>query len=642
MKHLIIGTAGHVDHGKTELVKALTGRDTDRLSEEKSRGISIVLGFAPLDVGEDVKAGIIDVPGHERFVKNMVSGAVGVDIFMLVIAADEGVMPQTLEHFEVLRLLGVRSGVVVISKIDLVEPDLVEVVESEVTDLLEGTPLEGAPFVRASAVTGEGVEALRGVLAEKCEEAAERKDVGFFRLPVDRVFTKAGIGTIVTGTAWSGSVNVGEEVAIEPRGGVSRIREIQSFDSSLESSESSMRLALALHGVKKKDIDIGDQLVSPGKLEKTNMLDVQMEMSSLPGSRIVNRQRLRFHHAAGEIMCRAVLIGPERLERGDRGFAQLRMEKPTVAMGGDRFVIRHYSPMRVIAGGVVLDPLPSKARSNDKGRLGELEALSGGSAPDRIGMIVRRAGCHGFRPEGVVKYGFSERYSRMALDGLEGDGKVIRVGELFFSADIAAEKEEEMRKLLESFIEENSLIWGMEREELRARLGLEESPLFDFLLEKGKRGGTIFFQKGLVRSGSSERRLSADEARVLESIGRMLSKAGYEFLTLEEIAEPAGGAANASRYIHILQERGDAVRIGRDSYIHSDSLGAVLEFVAGVLEDGGELTIGKFKEEFGFSRKYAVPILEYLDNEGYTRRKGNSRVAGQRLLNGRTNDTKRA
>ncbi|HSG27518.1 MAG TPA: selenocysteine-specific translation elongation factor, partial [Candidatus Krumholzibacterium sp.] len=273
MKHLIIGTAGHVDHGKTEIVRALTGRNTDRLDEERQRGISIVLGFAPLDLGGGLTAGLVDVPGHERFVKNMVSGATGVDLALIVVAADEGVMPQTIEHFEVLRLLGIDSAVIAVTKTDLVDAETAGIVESEVSDLLKGTPLEKAPIVRTSSVTGEGIEALRTLLRQKAGETAVTREKGFFRLPIDRVFTSSGIGTVVTGTAWSGSVRKGDELVVEPGGRKVRIRDVQSFDTVLDTGEAGMRTALALHGVKPGDLVPGMQVISPGIASESSMMD---------------------------------------------------------------------------------------------------------------------------------------------------------------------------------------------------------------------------------------------------------------------------------------------------------------------------------------------------------------------------------
>ena len=369
MSNLIIGTAGHVDHGKTEIVRALTGKDTDRLAEEKQRGISIVLGFAPLDLGDGLTAGLVDVPGHERFVKNMVSGAVGVDLALMVIAADEGVMPQTREHFEVLRLLGVTKGVIAVSKIDLVDDEMADLVESEVRDLVKGTGLEKSPVVRTSALTGEGIDELRLALRGQAETVQEKGRIDIFRMPVDRAFTRSGIGTIVTGSIWSGEVRKGDVLLLEPGGGKVRVREVQSFDMELESAGSGQRAAIALHGVRVDEIGIGDQLVTPDELARTSMIDATVEMSGLEGSRLKNRQRIRLHHAAGEILARAVLLDSEEMDAGSSGLIQFRLEKKTVARLGDRFVLRSYSPMRVIGGGKVLDP---PTRQSGSGRSGSV------------------------------------------------------------------------------------------------------------------------------------------------------------------------------------------------------------------------------------------------------------------------------
>lgn len=312
MQNIIIGTAGHVDHGKTEIVRALTGLSTDRLDEEKERGISIVLGFAPLALGEGISAGIVDVPGHEKFVKNMVSGAVGVDLALIVVAADEGVMPQTIEHFEVLRLLGVETAVIAITKIDIADPEIADIVESDVRELLKGTFFEDSPFIRTSAVTGEGIEELKKLLFEQAGNVRTKPDYEYFRMPVDRVFTRTGIGTIVTGTTWRGEVSRGDELIIEPGAAKVRVRDVQNFDKVLGKAQAGTRTALALHGVKTDAVFTGSQIFSPGVAERSSMVDSLLEISGIKGSHIKNRQRVRFHHAAGEILARVILLDKRR------------------------------------------------------------------------------------------------------------------------------------------------------------------------------------------------------------------------------------------------------------------------------------------------------------------------------------------
>jgi selenocysteine-specific elongation factor len=632
--NLIIGTAGHVDHGKTELVKALTGRDTDRLLEEKERGISIVLGFAPLDLGEGVIAGVVDVPGHERFVKNMVSGAVGVDIALLVVAADEGVMPQTEEHLEVLRLLGVRHGVVAITKVDLVDDELAAVAESMTQDLLAGGPLEGAPYVRTSVVTGAGVEEVRRCLRKQAESLGGRDPGDFFRMPVDRIFTRSGIGTVVTGTTWSGSVGKGDELVLEPAGKKVRIREVQSFEHTLDRASAGMRTALALHGVRADEVAIGYQSVSPGVLEVSSMLDAVVEVSDLKGSRLKNRQRVRFHHAAGETLARIMLLDRDTLDPGQRGLVQLRLEQPTVARRGDRFVLRSYSPMRVIAGGRILDPVATKKRRFRDEVLETLEILSGGSERDVVLTLAAAGGSLGIPRSELRRFGMGITEIDAVCNELEGEGRLSAVGETLIAGTVIREAEERIAGLIDGYVSRDRLRWGIDREELRSKAGLKAGPLFDFLLAKGEREGKLFFKGSLVRAGSGERELSGEDARILEDLENRIREAGFEFTTETDLAGVIPDAKRLVSYLRILEERRSIVRIQADGFLHTEQHEAMLSRLRGMLHDGGTVSVGDFKDAFGFSRKFAVPLLEYLDSAGFTRRDGDARVTGPKLEEG--------
>ncbi len=630
MKNIIIGTAGHVDHGKTEIVRALTGRETDRLREEKSRGISIVLGFAPIDLGEGIRAGIIDVPGHEKFIKNMVSGAVGVDLVIFVIAADEGVMLQTKEHFEVLRMLGVENGIVVITKVDLADPELIGIVESEASDLIKNTPLENSPIIRASIVSGEGLDELKQALIDKTRGIKKKRRGAFFRMPVDRSFSKAGIGTIVTGSAWSGRAALGDELVVEPPGKKVRVREVQSFDNSLEESSSGMRVALALHGVKSNEISIGNQILTPGKLKVSSMVNASVEVGMIRASKIKNRQRLRFHHAAGEIMCRAVLLDREELGKGAEGFVQLRLEKPTAAMRGDRFVLRTYSPMRVVGGGMILDPLPAKTKGFSGDLIEELKILRAGSNKEIVEMLINREGKSGILPESIEKFGIGPREIEAITEELEGKGNIYRIGPLLISSRDVMEKENELKTVLESFMKVNNLIWGMDKEGLRARLRLDGNQLFDFILEKGRNEGWLFSREGLLRYGSAERALASDEENSLLKLEELILAGGFEFPSENELAGEYKREL-LTGYLHILRERKSVVRIKEAGYIHSEYISKITGILRDYFADENELDIGKFKKMLGVSRKFAVPILEHLDGIGYTKRVGNRRIAGPEL-----------
>ena len=633
MRNLIIGTSGHVDHGKTEIVKALTGRDTDRLREEKERGISIVLGFAPLDLGDGVIAGIVDVPGHERFVKTMVSGAVGVDLALLVIAADEGVMPQTEEHFEVLRLLGVKDVVIAITKVDLVDTELVGLVEEEIRGLVTGSPFEGSPVIRTSAVTGEGLAALKATLKARALALGEREASDFFRMPVDRVWTKSGIGTIVTGTAWSGEVRKGAELVIEPGAKGVRVRGVQSFDRSLEAATAGMRTALALHGVRVSEVEIGMQVLTPGVLTPSNMINAFVEASVLAGQGIKNRQRLRLHHAASEILGRVMILAGEKIAAGSGGYVQLRLEKPAVARRGDRFILRSYSPQHVIGGGRILEANAAKLTAHSAPlAMDRLRALEAGTAKDVILACAASGGTRGFPLGELARYGLTRSEIAEAVLALEKAGRLVAIEERLFEAGSVRDTERALVAMIETMSSENKLLWGVDREELRERSALREGALFDFLMEKGMKEAKLFFKGGRVRAGSSgERDLSPEDEKALHALEARVREAGFEFATKADLFAIARNEKRLTSYLHILADRGSVVRVSPDGFMHAERHRELLEKVKERLAGGGTVSVGGFKEMFGFSRKFAVPILEHLDREGYTRREGDARKAGPKL-----------
>ena len=633
MRNLIIGTSGHVDHGKTEIVKALTGRNTDRLHEEQERGISIVLGFAPLDLGHGVMAGIVDVPGHERFVKTMVSGAVGVDLALLVVAADEGVMPQTEEHFEVLRLLGVKGAVIAITKIDLADEGLIGLVEEEIRDLVKGSAFESAPVIRTSAVTGAGLVELRETLRVRALALGERESADFFRMPIDRVWTKSGIGTIVTGTAWSGEVRKGAELVLEPGGRNVRVREVQSFEETLEAASAGMRTALALHGVRVSEVEAGMQALTPGVLSPASMLNAFVEVGKLSSGPLKNRQRVRFHHAASEIIGRVVTLDGGEIIRGSNGYIQLRLENPAVARRGDRFILRSYSPQRVIGGGRILDPEAPKLKLHSAALVRErLKALDAGTAEETIVACAAAGGNAGFGIAALERYGLARGEIAGAVEALVKAGRLVSIEGRIFEKRIVLDTGRSLVAMIEAMSAENRLSWGVDREELKERSSLRESPLFDYLMEEGKRGGTLFFKGGRVRSGSGERKLSEADEKALGALEARVREAGQAFATKADLLAIVRDEKRLVSYLHILADRGSIVRIGADGAMHAERYRELLEKVRSRLLDGGAISVGDFKEMFGFSRKFAVPILEHLDREGFTRREGDARKAGPKFI----------
>lgn len=394
MKHVIVGTAGHIDHGKTSLVRALTGIDADRLKEEKQRGITIDIGFANLELG-DVRLGFVDVPGHERFVKNMLAGAHGIDVVILVIAADESVMPQTREHFDICRLLGVRKGVVALTKADMVDADLLELARAEIEEYVAGSFLEGAPMVAVSSTTGQGIDELKAILADIAAEIPERRLDRPFRLPVDRAFTIRGFGTVLTGTLIAGEVEVGDALEVLPGGLKVKVRGLQVHGHTTDRAAAGQRTAVNLQGVEVEDVARGQVLAPVGRFRETSMLDVRLDLLEGAPRSLEHRTRVRFHHGTSEAIARVVLLGRDALSPGESAIAQVRLETPILALPGDRFIVRSYSPQATIGGGVVLDALAPKHRRSDTSSLEWLERLEAGDARERVHLRLERAGGRG-------------------------------------------------------------------------------------------------------------------------------------------------------------------------------------------------------------------------------------------------------
>jgi selenocysteine-specific elongation factor len=428
MKHIVMGTAGHVDHGKTALIKGLTGVDTDRLKEEKERGITIELGFASLTLPDGLVLGVVDVPGHERFVRNMVAGAAGIDLVAMVIAADEGVMPQTREHLQICNLLGIRKGLVALAKVDLVDQEWLALVQEDVREFLRGTFLEGAPIVPVSSLTGEGFPELRETIARVAGEVETEADAGLFRLPVDRVFTMKGFGTVVTGTLLSGQVRIGEEVEFAPTGLRTRVRGIQVHNRPQEVAEAGQRTAVNLQGVEKATIERGHVLAAPETLPASRRLDVSFRL--LPGAarKLKNRTLIRLHTGTSEIMARVILLDRDDLEPGGEAYAQIVPEEPVTVVAGDRFVARSYSPVTTIGGGIILDPLPGKHKRFSEKILEAFHCLAGKESPERVAVILARAGIAGI-PEArlIVRTGIRRAELRKILEEMFSRQQAILV-----------------------------------------------------------------------------------------------------------------------------------------------------------------------------------------------------------------------
>src|SRR5882724_3957973 len=531
-RHVVVGTAGHIDHGKTSLVKALTGTDTDRLPEEKARGITIDLGFAFLEEPDGLTIEVVDVPGHERFVKNMLAGVGGIDLAMLVIAADEGVMPQTREHLAICSLLHIRTGLVVLTKIDMVETDWVELVRDDVATLVRGTFLEGAPVVPVSAKTGAGLDELRATLRRLAETVPARGTDQLPRLPIDRVFTIKGFGTVVTGT-----LGVDDRVEVFPRGLVAKIRGLQTHGHAVERSMAGQRTAVNLQGLERAAVDRGDVIGIAGTLSATALVDVVLEILHDAPRPLKSRDRVRLHAGTSEIMARALLLDGAELAPGKRGFARLRLEAPLVALAGDRFVIRSYSPIVTIGGGTLLDTDPPRLKR--PARLAHLNVLEAGAPEAVVEEHVRGAGIGGIRlPALVARVPFGPARTRQLLDALAAAGRVTAVErDWSLHADAVARLRGLVTAALEQFHRAQPLRGGMSREELRVRAANADERVFAHVLGALAAEGAVHVDRDKVRLAAHELRLSAVQQTAVDRLEREFREAAAAPPSAEERSE---------------------------------------------------------------------------------------------------------
>ncbi len=634
IKRIILGTAGHIDHGKTTLVKALTGIDTDRLKEEKKRGITIELGFAHLTLPSGVRLGIVDVPGHERFIKNMVAGASGIDLVALVIAADEGIMPQTREHLEICELLGVKSGIVVLTKKDLVDEEWLQLVKEDVLQGLKGTFLEQAPVVTVSAVTGEGLEELVEVLDNLVAHIPDRSAEGPFRLPVDRVFTIKGFGTVVTGTALSGRLKVGEEVVIYPQGLSSRVRRIQVHGQDRDFAEAGLRTALNLQGIEKEDVERGHVVAHPGVLQPSYILDLDLRYLSSAPRPLLHNTRVRFHIGTSEILGRIFLIGRERVDPGSRALVQIRLEEPVVCWRGDHFVIRSYSPMVTIGGGVVLDPLARRRKRSQRHQLEELKLLRDGTPQEVVFYHVKRAGILGITEEKLaLRVSLFGEALKKVLQELASQGKIRQIyGEgrkIYICGELYARLKEEILERLARFHQKIPLRPGLSKEDLRHRLpsGLDVR-VFETMLKELEQEGKIAREKELIRL-ATHRIVLADELEELKkNIEEAFRQEGFQPRDKDEILSQFRENPDLTVEIyHLLLKEGLLIPVKENLVYHVEVIEEIKQRLREFFREHKELAVGDFRKLLsGASRKYLIPLLEYLDRERFTMRLGDKRI----------------
>jgi len=636
MKQIIVGTAGHIDHGKTSLIKALTGVDADRLKEEKERGITIDLGFADLTIG-DVHFGFVDVPGHERFVRNMLAGAHGIDLVMLVVAADEGLMPQTREHFEICRLLRIPAGLVLLTKIDLVETDFLELVEAEVTEYLAGSFLEGAPVLRVSARTGEGIEPLKKALQRLAGSVAERDVSAVARLPIDRAFTIRGFGSVVTGTLVAGSIEVGQELELLPSDGRrARARNLQVHGRATSVARAGERTAINLQGIDLDQLHRGQVLAPAGLLRAGSLLDVQLDLLASAPRPLRSRSRVHLHHGTAEVLARVVLTGQTEVAPGRSAMAQLRLESPLLALPGDRFILRGSSPLMTIGGGVVIDAAPAKHRARDHARvLDQLTRLVQADPLERIALFVEMAGASGLsQPDLAARVGETSTTLDTSIASLVRARRLTLIAghpPRLVPHSVFEDLARKVRAQLKAFHQAAPLETGVSREEIRDRvfpdLPLEISrAVLQALLDRQE----VVAEKDLLRLATHRIALSTEEQAARDALARLFAEAALQPLTLEEAVSQVAAqfgidATRVQRFAQLLIQSGDLVRVG-ELVFHRSALEDLRESLLRYKSTHGpRLDVTAFKDLTGVTRKYAIPLLEYLDRQRVTRRHGEAR-----------------
>lgn len=632
MKHFVLGTTGHVDHGKTALIKALTGIDTDRLKEEKERGITIELGFASLLLPSGQTLGIVDVPGHEKFIKNMVSGATGIDLVLMVIAADEGIMPQTKEHLHICSLLGISKGIVALTKTDLVEKDWLELLQSEISKFLRGSFLEGASIVLVSALKKEGLTNLIEALEAAVSNIPEKADSGIFRLPVDRVFTMKGFGTVVTGTLVSDRIKSGEEIQILPAEITARIRGIQVHNQPVEESSAGQRTAINLQGIEKSAIKRGDILARPETIQPSQRLDVFVEFLSSNTKNLKSRTLVRLHTGTSEIVARVILLEKDEIAPGQKAFAQLVLVNKDVVVAGDRFVLRSYSPITTIGGGQIIDPLPVKYKKHNSKVLDELNILQNGALPEKISVILERAGFTGINLSGLAfRLGINAKKIKEALENLFSSKKAFLLDSedtTVISASFAHQLEELIAKNLTAYHKKNPLQEGISKEELKASLGhFISSKLFNMAMNSLNKKGTIVSDKNNVRLSEHKIKLAGDLDSLRQAIAKIYNEACLTPPSLTEVVNDfKEQKAKAQSIINLMLKDGDLIKINEELCFTREVLEKLRGDYKTQLIKDGQATPASFKDLTSLSRKYIIPLMEYFDMSKLTIRVGDHRI----------------
>lgn len=633
MNNIIVGTAGHVDHGKTCLIKALTGVDTDRLKEEKQRGITIELGFADLRAPDGQTIGIIDVPGHERFIKNMLAGIGGIDLVLLVVAADEGVMPQTVEHLDILKLLGIKRGIIALTKADTVDTDWLELVAEDVREAVKGSFLEGAPVVEVSSFTGQNIDQLRNMIFEMVEDCGEKNNnPALLRIPIDRVFTIGGFGTVITGTLTEGEISVGQEVEIYPEGKTAKVRNLQVHGRMVEKAYGGQRTAVNLVNIKKEEIRRGNVLAAKGSLHASMMVDAKITMLADAKRELLNGSRVHLYYGSDEVLCKAVLLDADALAPGESGYAQLRLEGEIAVRQGDRFVVRFYSPVETIGGGVILDANPKKRKRFDEKTLKALEIKEKGEDSDLLEQLIREGSRELLSVEGLAAK-MRRRPEEMAamLAPMLEEGKVVMLLEKVpVHREYLEQVGETAGKLLGEYHEKNPLSPGMPKEEFRAKLlaklRRKDSREADLLMGRLERVGVIKVGENTIASATFEISYTPEQRKLRDRLEAEYRSKGFEAPEMDEILAAEKDKNAVKQTVLALVNEGALARIQGQVYMHREFHDKALDMIRSHIEAKGSITLAEARDLMNTSRKYALMVLDYTDEKKITVKVGDERL----------------
>ena len=629
MKNIIVGTAGHIDHGKTTLIKALTGRNTDRWEEEQRRGITIDLGFTYFDLKNGDRVGIIDVPGHEKFINNMVAGVVGMDLVLLVVAADEGIMPQTREHMDILGLLGIKKSILVINKCDLVDEEWLELVEEEIQEELEGTFLEGAPVVKVSAATGQGLDELTDTIQQLMSDEVVAKDTQTIpRLPIDRAFTLSGFGTIITGTLISGTITREDVLEMYPIGKEGKIRNIQVHGQNQDKCYAGQRVAINLSNVKKKEIRRGCVLAPKNSMKNTDLLDVKLKVLEDSMRILTNHERLHLYTGTSEILCRAVLLDKEQIGPGEEGLVQLRLEEEIAVKRGDRFVVRFYSPMETIGGGIVLEPNPVRKKRFDAQAIEELKKKESGSLGDVMELQIKEHGDTMITLAELAKVmAHSVDELKEYLEELEESGTIfvfpMKKDTYLWHRDSEFAVRQKIEETLQKYHSEHPYRYGMKKAEIHNTFLKKIKPnIFDAYIERMTGENVYGRREEYLSLPGYEVPKDAMYLQTEKLIEDTFEKAGYDFVRFSEIDFGKIPRQTAEDVVLMMIDEGKVLRINEEMFTMKHLMDEAKEKIQNHLKEENLITIAQVRDMFSTSRKSAKPILEYMDSIKVTKKTG--------------------